>query len=65
MFIIRAGSHKMLVWIANREDPDRTASAVQSGSAQFDYSDILSIASAETKLINDTMVPLYEWVIYM
>ena len=34
---IRAGIHKMLVRIANREDPDQTASseAVWSGSALF------------------------------
>ena len=35
--VISAGSHKMLFWIANREDPDQTASseAVWSGSALF------------------------------
>ena len=27
MLIIRAGTHKMLVRIANREDPDQTASS--------------------------------------
>ena len=27
MFVIRAGIHKMLVTIANREDPDQTASS--------------------------------------
>ena len=26
MFVIRTGTHKMLVRIANTEDPDRTAS---------------------------------------
>ena len=37
MFVFRAGYHKMLVSIANREDPDQTASseAVWSGSALF------------------------------
>ena len=35
MFVFRATIHKMLIRIANREDPDQTASseAVQSGSA--------------------------------
>ena len=39
MFVIRAVSHKMLVWIVNREDPDQTASSesIWSGSALFDY----------------------------
>ena len=27
MLVIRAGTHKMLVRIANREDPDQTASS--------------------------------------
>ena len=27
MLVIRAGSHKMVVRIANREDPDQTASS--------------------------------------
>ena len=27
MLVIRAGSHQMLVGIANREDPDQTASS--------------------------------------
>ena len=37
MLVIRAGIHKMLVRIANREDPDQTASseAVWFGSALF------------------------------
>ena len=37
MWVIRAGIHKMFVIIANREDPDQTASpeAVCSGSALF------------------------------
>ena len=37
MLVIRDGIHKMLVRIANREDPDQTASseAVWSGSALF------------------------------
>ena len=37
MMVIRATIHKMLVRIANREDPDQTASeeAVGSGSALF------------------------------
>ena len=37
MLIISAGFHKMLVNLANREDPDQTASseAVWSGSALF------------------------------
>ena len=37
MLIFRAGIHKMLVGIANREDPDQTASseAVWSWSALF------------------------------
>ena len=37
MLVIRGGIHKMLVRIANREDPDQTASseAVWSGSALF------------------------------
>ena len=37
MLAIMAGNHKMLVRIANREDPDQTASeeAVWSGSALF------------------------------
>ena len=37
MLVIRAGKHKILVRIANREDPDQTASpvAVLSGSALF------------------------------
>ena len=30
MLVIRAGVHKMLVRIANREDPDQTASQKQS-----------------------------------
>ena len=36
---MRAEIHKMLIRIANREDPDQTASseAVWSGSAQFAY----------------------------
>ena len=39
MLVIRAGSHKMLVRIANREDPDQTAlsEAVWSGSVLFVY----------------------------
>ena len=39
MLIIRAVIYKMLVRIANREDPDQTASseAVWSGSALFVY----------------------------
>ena len=38
MLVIMAGIHKMLVRIANSEDPDQTASseAVWSGSALFD-----------------------------
>ena len=37
MLVIKAGIHKMHVRIANREDPDQTASseAVWSGSALF------------------------------
>ena len=37
MWVIRAGIHKILVRIANREDPDQTASieAVGSGSVLF------------------------------
>ena len=37
MLVIKSGIHKMLVRIANREDPDQTASseAVWSGSALF------------------------------
>ena len=37
MLIFMAGNHKMVVRIANREDPDQTASseAVWSGSALF------------------------------
>ena len=37
MLLFRAGIYKMLVEIANREDPDQTASseAVWSGSALF------------------------------
>ena len=35
MWGIRAGIHKMLVKIANREDPDQTGGAVWSGSALF------------------------------
>ena len=37
MLIIRGGIHKMLVWIANRENPDQTASLETdwSGSALF------------------------------
>ena len=37
MVVFRAGVHKMLVWMANREDPDQTASseAVWSGYALF------------------------------
>ena len=37
MLVFRAGIHKMVVTIANREDPDQTASeeAVWSGSALF------------------------------
>ena len=37
MLVFRAGSHKMLIRKANREDPDQTASseAVWSGSALF------------------------------
>ena len=39
MFVTRAEIHKMLVKIANREDPDQTASseAVSSRSALFVY----------------------------
>ena len=39
MLVIRAGSHKMLFKIVNKEDPDQTASseAVISGSALFVY----------------------------
>ena len=39
MLVIRAGIHKMLVRIANREDPDQTASseAVWSESVLFGY----------------------------
>ena len=40
MLVIRAESPKILVWLANREDPDQTASsseAVWSGSALFVY----------------------------
>ena len=38
ILVIRNGIHKILVTIANREDPDQTASseAVWSGSALFD-----------------------------
>ena len=35
MLVIRAGTHKMLVRIANREDPDQSASF--SGSSLFVY----------------------------
>ena len=37
MLGIRAGTHKILVRIANGEDPDQTASseAIRSGSALF------------------------------
>ena len=37
MLVLRAGIHKIAVRIANREDPDQTASseAVWSGSALF------------------------------
>ena len=37
MWVYRAGIHKILVRIANKEDPDQTASseAVWSGSALF------------------------------
>ena len=37
MLVISAEDHKIIVWIANREDPDRTASeeAVRSRSALF------------------------------
>ena len=40
MLVISAQIHKMLVRIADREDPDQTASseAVWSGSAMFVYS---------------------------
>ena len=34
MLVIRAGSHKMLVGIANREDPDQTASS-RTGKTQI------------------------------
>ena len=39
MLVIQAGIHKLLVKIANTEDPDQTASeeAVCSGSALFVY----------------------------
>ena len=39
IWVIKAGIHKMFVRIANREDPDQTASleAVWSGSALFVY----------------------------
>ena len=39
MLVINAGIYKMLVRIANREDPDQTVSseAVWSGSAMFVY----------------------------
>ena len=39
MLVIRAGIHKLLVRIANMEDPDQTAfsEAVWSGSALFGY----------------------------
>ena len=39
MYVIRAGIYKMLVRVANREDPDQTASseAVWSGSVLFVY----------------------------
>ena len=39
MLVFRAGIYKMLVRIANREDPDQTASSetVWSGSALFVY----------------------------
>ena len=37
MLFNRAAIHKMLVRIANREDPDQTASSVGSGSALFVY----------------------------
>ena len=37
MLVTKAGIHKILITIANREDPDQTASAeaVSSGSALF------------------------------
>ena len=37
MLVIRTGTHKMLAWKVNREDPDQTASleAVWSASALF------------------------------
>ena len=38
MLVIRAGIHKMLVRVANREDTDQTTKeAVWSGSALFVY----------------------------
>ena len=39
MLVIRAGRHKVLSELTNREDPDKTASkeAVWSGSALFVY----------------------------
>ena len=35
MLVISAGIHKILVRVANKEDPNQTAEAVWSGSAQF------------------------------
>ena len=45
MLVIWAGSHKMLVWIANTEDPDQTTSseAVWYGSALFVYAFLADI----------------------
>ena len=42
ILVIRTGIHKMHVRIANREDPDQTASseAVLSGSALFEIDSI-------------------------
>ena len=45
MWVIKAGIHKLLVRIANREDPDQTASskAVFSGSGLFFHVFLASI----------------------
>ena len=53
MLVISAGIHKMLVRMANREDPDQTAppEAVWSGSALFVWAVVFEILEQHPKYV--------------
>ena len=60
MLVIRAGIHKMLNTIANREDPDQTASleTVWSGSALFGVLQETSVQNFRTFTVSRDNCPM-------